>query len=75
MSLTEEDKRWISQLLDEKLERLETKLDEKLEHLEMKLLTAFHSWTSPMEARQRTHTTALKAIDAEMEYLRTASRS
>jgi chromosome segregation ATPase len=39
MSLTEEDKLWISQVLDEKLERLETKLDEKLDGLETKLVT------------------------------------
>ncbi len=58
-----------AQILDEKLERLEAKFDEKLERLETKLLTAFHTWASPMEARQRTHTATLKAIDAEMEYL------
>lgn len=56
--LSDEDKQWIKELLDERLERVETSL-----------LTAFHQWTSPMEARQRTHTAALKAVDAEMEYL------
>jgi hypothetical protein len=54
MSLSEDDKQWI---------------DERLERLETKLLTAFHSWAEPMEARQRSHAAALKAIDAEMEYL------
>jgi hypothetical protein len=33
------------------------------------LLTAFHSWASPLEARQRTHAAALRAIDLEMEAL------
>jgi hypothetical protein len=57
MSLTDEDKQWITALLDGRLETLETKL-----------LRAFHSWASPMEARQRTHAAAIKALDVEMEY-------
>jgi hypothetical protein len=58
MSLTDEDKRWITGLLDERLERVETNL-----------LTAFHKWASPMEARQRTHAAALRALDLELETL------
>lgn len=56
MSLTDEDKQWIEAALDRKLEAMETKL-----------LTAFHSWASPMEARQRAHTATLRAIDLELE--------
>jgi hypothetical protein len=54
MSLTNEDKQWI---------------DERLERVETKLLTAFHQWASPMEARLRTHAATLRALDLEMEAL------
>ena len=54
MSLTNEDKQWI---------------DERLDRVETKLLTAFHQWASPMEARLRTHSAALRAMDLEMEGL------
>jgi hypothetical protein len=54
MSLTNGDKQWI---------------DERLERVETKLLTAFHQWASPMEARLRTHSAALRAMDLEMEGL------
>jgi hypothetical protein len=58
MSLTNEDKQWINEVLDERLERAETKL-----------LTAFHPWASPIEARLRTHAATLRAMDPEMEAL------
>lgn len=58
MSLTNEDKQWINEVLDERLERVETKL-----------LTAFHQWASPIEARLRTHAATLRAMDPEMEAL------
>lgn len=84
MALTDEDKRWIaSQLgefhstLDAKIERLDVKidsvqtaLDAKIEPVETSLLTAFHKWASPNEARQRTHTANLQALDLELEALR-----
>jgi hypothetical protein len=54
MSLTDEDKNWIT---------------EQLRTVETSLLTEFHKWASPSEARQRTHTAALRAIDLEMEPL------
>ena len=37
--------------------------------METSLLTEFHKCASPMEARQRTHTATLRALDAEMEYV------
>ncbi|MDZ4797446.1 MAG: hypothetical protein SGI92_04745 [Bryobacteraceae bacterium] len=37
--------------------------------METRILTAFHAWASPNEARQRTHTATLRAIDLEMEAL------
>jgi hypothetical protein len=54
MPLTDEDKRWI---------------DERLEGVETRLLTAFHKWASPLEARIKSHTAVLRAIDLEMEQL------
>lgn len=54
MSLTDEDKVWISQ---------------QLENLETKLLTEFHKWASPIDARLRTHAAAIRAVDLEMEAL------
>jgi hypothetical protein len=54
--LTEDDKHWITGLLQERLEKLETSL-----------LTEFHKWASPVELRQRSHAAALRAHDAELE--------
>jgi hypothetical protein len=44
-----------------------TKLD--FERVETRLLTEFHKWASPAEARAKTHTAAIRAIDLEMEAL------
>ncbi|MDQ6679204.1 MAG: hypothetical protein M3Z09_18130 [Acidobacteriota bacterium] len=63
MSLTDEDKQWFTALL----ERLEARMDAKLEGVETGLLTEFHQCASPLEMRMRTHTAALRAVDAEME--------
>jgi hypothetical protein len=52
--LTEDDKQWISQ---------------RLEQVETTLLTEFHKWASPVELRQRSHAAALRALDAEVESL------
>jgi hypothetical protein len=52
MSLTDEDKQWISA---------------QLEHVETALLTEFHKWSSPVEMRVRSHSAALRAIDLELE--------
>jgi hypothetical protein len=54
MALTDDDKQWISV---------------QLERVETRLLTAFHTWASPVEMRQRSHSAAIRALDAEMEAL------
>jgi hypothetical protein len=51
------------------LEAIESRIGTRLEALETKLLTAFHQWASPQEMRQRSHAAAIKALDAETEYL------
>jgi len=65
MPLTDDDKRWIS----EQLENDRRWMSEQLENLETKLLTEFHKWASPIDARLRTHTAAIRAVDLEMEAL------
>jgi len=52
MSLTPEDKQWIM---------------EQLEKVETNLLTEFHKWASPLDARMRSHTAAMRAFDLELE--------
>ena len=54
MSLTDEDKQWIKG---------------QLEGVETRLLTNFNKWASPIEARMRTHTATLRAVDVQMEQL------
>jgi hypothetical protein len=51
------------------LEAMERRLDAKIERVETTLLTEFHKWASPNEARMRTHTATLRALDLEMEAL------
>ena len=68
MSLTDDDKRWISEQLESLQERFE-RVDERIEKVETTLLTELHKWASPVEARQRTHAAALRAVDLEMEAL------
>jgi hypothetical protein len=71
--LTDDDKRWITSLLEMRLEKVETSLCsefvERLEKVETTLLTEFHKWASPVELRQRSHAAALRAYDAEMQAL------
>ena len=73
MALTDEDKKWILEQLREQLtERLaeqRTQLEERIERVETSLLTEFHKWASPVEARQRSHSAALRAFDEELESL------
>lgn len=61
--MTDDDKQWILQ----QLERIATKED--LERVETRLLTEFHKWSQPVEARIRAHAAALQALDLEMEAL------
>lgn len=52
MSMSEDDKQWIR---------------EQLERTEIHLLTEFHRWASPVEARKRSHSAAIRALDVELE--------
>jgi hypothetical protein len=55
--------------LDAKFAEMDGKFATKqdLERVETALLTEFHKWASPAEARALTHAAALRAIDLEME--------
>ena len=57
----------LKQYLIEMEERLKGYVNERCEEVETKLLTGFHAWASPTEARHRTISAALRAIDLEME--------
>jgi hypothetical protein len=46
---------------------LEHRVNDRIERVETALLTEFHKWASPAEARSKTHAAALRAIDLEME--------
>ena len=48
-------------------ERLKSYVNERCEQVETKLLTEFYRWASPAEARHRSISAALRAIDLEME--------
>jgi hypothetical protein len=49
MSLDDDDKQWIKGLLTEQ----SALFAERLHDMETNLLTEFHKWASPFEARQR----------------------
>ena len=57
----------LKQYLIEMEDRLKGYVNERCEQVETKLLTEFHKWASPAEARARTISAALRAIDVERE--------
>lgn len=59
----------LKQYLSAMEERLKSYVDERCERVETRLLTEFHKWASPAEARSRTISAALRAIDLELEAL------
>jgi len=65
MSLTDDDKKWIN----DAAATSETRLMAAIERVETSLLTEFHKWAGPLEMRVRSHSTAIRASDLEMEAL------
>jgi hypothetical protein len=59
----------LKRYLDTKFAEMGANSKRDLERVETALLTEFHKWASPAEARARTHTAAIRAIDLEMEAL------
>jgi hypothetical protein len=70
MSLTFEDKEWIVGQIQQSEGRIADRLSEKMEGMETRILSAFHIWASPMEARVDSHSMALRALDIGYEALR-----
>jgi hypothetical protein len=74
MSLTDEDKHWISAQLERvtardttELQRAEERMAVRVERVETALLTEFHKWASPLEMRMRSHSAAIRTLDLELE--------
>jgi hypothetical protein len=65
MALSDEDKQWV----ERQLAIQSARFAEQLDRVETRFLTEFHKWASPLEARLRTHSAALRAVDEEMEAL------
>jgi hypothetical protein len=84
VSLTDEDKKWIRELFEGSMKASEERFRALLEGpikaseerfrehvfgVETRLLTEFHKWASPMDARIKSHAAALRALDLEQEAL------
>jgi len=55
--------------VDRRIDAVELRMRGALEATENRLLTEFHKWASPLDARMRTHTAAIRALDLENEPL------
>lgn len=55
MALTDDDKAWITGLIRD---------------METKILTEFHKWASPNEARQRAFRAELQAVELDLDALK-----
>jgi hypothetical protein len=53
--------------IDERFTGMEQRVNNRIERVETALLTEFHKWASPAEARAKTHAAALRAVDLELE--------
>ena len=66
MSVDAELKQYLIEMEERIVSSLKGYVNERCEQVETKLLTEFHKWASPAEARSRTISAALRAIDVEM---------
>ena len=82
MSLTDDDKSWISAQLAiipsaawieatfaSAIADSETRTRAAIERVETSLLTEFHKWASPAGMRATSHALTIRALDLEMENL------
>lgn len=69
MRLDEQDKQWMSEQLQQQLALSEGRMKEHMERIETSLLTAFHSWASPRDARQRADSARNTALELEYQDL------
>jgi len=66
MALTDEDKAWIKGQLEQVVQQVNEQVDVRIERVETAILTEFHKWASPFEARMRSHSAAIRAFDEEL---------
>lgn len=59
----------VTQIVIDSETRMTAQISKSIYDSETKLLTAFHKWASPFEARQRAHREAIRALDVEYESL------
>lgn len=70
----------LNQQNEQRLEALETRVkhyidqrievvEARIERVETRLLTEFHKWASPVDARMRSHSAVMRALDLEQEAL------
>ena len=59
----------IGTAMQAEIQASEQRTNARIEQVETALLTEFHKWASPAEMRAKTHAAAIRAIDAEIEYL------
>jgi hypothetical protein len=60
-------KKHLIEMEERMVSSLKAYIEERCEKVETTLLTEFHKWASPVEARNRSIATALRALDLEME--------
>ena len=53
-----------------KIDKFHADLDAKIEKVETTLLTEFHKWASPIDAKVRTHRSWFSEVDAELDLLK-----
>jgi hypothetical protein len=62
--------------VDQRITQVEQRINQRIDQLELhiekvetNLLTAFHGWASPLEAKLRSHSAVLRALDLQDEWL------
>ena len=59
----------LTKRIDESIKASEERMVERIRDTETTLLTEFHKWASPVDARVRGLSSMLRAVDADLEYL------
>jgi len=67
--LTQEDKKWIASEISAQIAASEERMGARIERIETTLLTEFHKWASPVVTRLRSHSSAMRTMDLELEAL------
>ena len=65
--LTDEDKHWITERLEQMQERLKEYTDQRAEVIETRMLRAFRNFAHPVEARLRVNKALTTALDDRLD--------